>query len=108
MELEQWLEMEKILEYGKTKGLTEIQQKRSIQAINKVHPNFWHLLTHSLKVKDLLQIGSREWNKELLELLFPRKERDLIAEIRPGGGHNEDKYTWDHTRSDIYTVKSGY
>lgn len=81
---------------------------REVQAFKKVNPTLQNLLTPTLRVNDLLQIGGREWNMELLEALFPISERRLIEENMSGGIISEDKYNWGHTKSRLYIIKSGY
>ncbi|CAL9219188.1 unnamed protein product [Arabidopsis halleri] len=61
-----------------------------------------------MKVKDLLEINGREWNKDLLALMFSEEDQTSIKEIRPGGNLSRDGYNWDYSRSGHYSVKSGY
>lgn len=59
-------------------------------------------------MKDLLETNGREWNRDLLSLMFSAEDMKSIKEIRPGGNLTKNGYNWDYSRSGHYSVKSGY
>lgn len=81
---------------------------RPAHTTNKVNPCFHYLLSPALRGRDLLVNDGKEWNNELLDIMFLESERKLIEENRPGGITSEDRYTWDFTKFGLNTVKSGY
>ncbi|KAL1210712.1 putative mitochondrial protein [Cardamine amara subsp. amara] len=60
----------------------------------------------SLRVCDLIDVERRGWNLEMLHDLFVPEDIIRIKSIKPVIGV-EDFWSWDHTRSGEYTVKSG-
>lgn len=60
-----------------------------------------------LMVADLLTRETKEWNKALVEDLFPELSH-LIFSIRPSLNGSKDFYIWRKQQSGIYSVKSGY
>ncbi|KAL1216437.1 putative mitochondrial protein [Cardamine amara subsp. amara] len=59
----------------------------------------------NMSVSDLIDVQRRYWNVEVLQDLFPLEDIQRISRIRPVVG-KEDFWTWDHTKSGDYTVKS--
>ena len=59
-------------------------------------------------MKDLLEMNGRDWNKDLLTLMFSEEDQKSIEMIRPGGECIKDGFNWDYSRSGHYSVKSGY
>ena len=60
-----------------------------------------------LKVSQLIDPVSRNWNLYMLRDLFPWKDIQLIRDTRPMISR-EDSYCWSATNHGLYTVKSGY
>ena len=60
-----------------------------------------------LKVSQLIDPVSRNWNLNMLRDLFPWKDIQLIRDTRPMISR-EDSYCWSATNHGLYTVKSGY
>lgn len=52
--------------------------------------------------------SGREWNKDLITMMFSEEDKRDIEEIRPRGAFRKDVYTWDYPKSGQYSVKSGY
>lgn len=49
----------------------------------------------------------RGWNRDKLEDIFYPKNVALIMTLKPVVDQ-EDFWVWDHTKSWVYSVKSGY
>ncbi|KAL9302058.1 putative ribonuclease H domain, reverse transcriptase zinc-binding domain-containing protein [Arabidopsis thaliana] len=75
--------------------------KRS-QLLSQYAANSIHL------VKDLLLPDGRDWNWNLVSLLFPDNTQENILALRPGGKETRDRFTWEYSRTGHYSVKSGY
>lgn len=80
----------------------------SIPKTQFVSHHYQSLIASLSKVKDLIDESGREWKKDILEIVFPEEERRQIQELRPGGKGTRDNYSWDYTKTGVYTVKSGY
>ena len=63
--------------------------------------------SQDLLVADLLTRETKEWNKALVEKLFPELSH-LIFSIRPSLHGSKDAYIWTEQQSGTYSVKSGY
>ena len=61
----------------------------------------------TLKVSQLIDPVSKNWNLNMLRDLFPWKDAQLILNQRPMLS-KEDAYCWSGTNHGLYTVKSGY
>ncbi|XP_023633512.1 uncharacterized protein LOC111829070 [Capsella rubella] len=61
-----------------------------------------------LYVNDLLNRDTQEWKLELLNAIVDPSDIPLILGIRPSRTYLSDGYSWVHTKSGNYTVKSGY
>lgn len=61
----------------------------------------------TLTVADLMLPNRSDWNRELLQHLFPFEE-DRILLIKPSRTGAPDKRIWLKTKDGIYSVKSGY
>lgn len=64
-----------------------------IQATRRPMPQVTHLISSLVKVKHLLDPDGRNWNRELLELIFTENDINSIEEFRPGGVRTQDNYT---------------
>jgi len=60
-----------------------------------------------LKVSQLIDPVSRNWNLNMLRDLFPWKDIQLIRKQRPMVSR-KDSFCWFGTNHGLYTVKSGY
>ncbi|KAL1209528.1 putative mitochondrial protein [Cardamine amara subsp. amara] len=60
----------------------------------------------NLKVSDLIDLSQRGWNVELLHDLFVPEEIVRIQAIKPVIA-KDGFWSWDHTKSGEYSVKSG-
>lgn len=61
----------------------------------------------ALVVADLLNRDDASWNKEKVDLLFPEIAH-IIYQIKPSRQQAEDSFLWQKTKSEEYSVKSGY
>ena len=61
-----------------------------------------------LCVHHLIVHESKCWNEPLLRDLLAEEEVQRILAIQPSRMGRRDGYTWKHTRSGSYTVRSGY
>ena len=61
-----------------------------------------------LLVSHLIDENSKQWSTDILESLIDPGDIPLIRSIRPSSVGKEDDYCWIHTKSGLYTVKSGY
>lgn len=60
-----------------------------------------------LVVSDLILRGSGTWNRTRIEETFPSVAH-LIYQIHPSTLNAEDIFCWHSTKSEVYSVKSGY
>lgn len=65
------------------------------------------LIDITLKVSQLIDPVSRNWNLNMLRDLFPWKDIHIILKPRPLASR-EDSFCWALTVNGLYTVKSGY
>nr|VDC97109.1 unnamed protein product [Brassica oleracea] len=86
----------------------ECKPARGVQKTNLSLGQNEGLVSSDMKVAELLIEGTREWNRLLLERLFPQDEVEQIEKIRPGGTLSDDVYGWEYTKTGLYNVKSGY
>ena len=57
-------------------------------------------------VKDLIRQG--KWDKDLLSKIFDKEEAQKIANIPINIYQRKDRIMWNHSKFEVYTVKSGY
>ena len=60
-----------------------------------------------LKVSQLIDPTSRNWNLNMLRDLFPWKDVEIILKQRPLF-FKEDSFCWLHSHNGLYSVKTGY
>ncbi|XP_013650802.1 uncharacterized mitochondrial protein AtMg00310-like [Brassica napus] len=65
-----------------------------------MHPN--------MRVSDLIDQGSKDWDVGLLENYVHPKDIPFIRSLAISSTHRRDTFCWNFTRNDQYTVKSGY
>ncbi|KAF3503221.1 hypothetical protein F2Q69_00045681 [Brassica cretica] len=58
-----------------------------------------------LKVADLFQAGTKEWNKELIQQLLPNEAPSIFC-IKPSTTGAKDTYSWTMTSNGDYSTKS--
>lgn len=61
-----------------------------------------------MTVADLMSVPGREWNRELIQNIFPKSFKDQILSTHIQGRYGEDSSSWEFTKTGHYTVKSGY
>ncbi|CAN1800986.1 Putative ribonuclease H protein At1g65750 [Linum perenne] len=61
-----------------------------------------------LKVGDLWIPGTREWDEELLESLFPAEEAEAIMSTVTAESSRKDEIIWHYEKKGRYSVKSAY
>ncbi|XP_013662913.2 uncharacterized protein LOC106367640 [Brassica napus] len=71
-------------------------------------PQYRQIVTPSMTVVDLMNVPGKEWNRELIESIFPENIKEQILATNIQGSHGEDTYYWEYTKTGHYTVKSGY
>lgn len=62
----------------------------------------------NLKVSELINIGTMEWNKEEVKSLFSIHDFNVITNIPLSSRIPDDKIIWAHTKNGQYTIRSGY
>lgn len=62
----------------------------------------------NLFVNQHIDQSSKQWRVEILEALIDPGDIPLIQSMRPSHSFRDDGYCWSHTKSSLYTVKSGY
>ncbi|XP_013624943.1 PREDICTED: uncharacterized protein LOC106331160 [Brassica oleracea var. oleracea] len=65
-----------------------------------LHPN--------LRVSDLINGETREWDDGLLEMYVNPDDITFIKSLAISSTHHRDSFCWNYTRNGQYTVKSGY
>ncbi|XP_048594891.1 uncharacterized protein LOC106358645 [Brassica napus] len=65
-----------------------------------IHPN--------MRVSDLIDQVSKEWNIGLLENYVIPEDIPLIRSLAISSTHRRDTFCWNYTKNGQYTVKSGY
>lgn len=65
------------------------------------------LQDQDLMVADLLSRETKEWNKALVERLFPTLTEHILS-LRPSTTGTSDTFIWTQQKSGIYSAKSGY
>ncbi|KAK6122177.1 hypothetical protein DH2020_044081 [Rehmannia glutinosa] len=63
---------------------------------------------NSLKVRDLIDVSSNEWNVELVRRNFDTEDANLILGIPLPRCDRDDQLVWHFTRNGKYSVKTGY
>lgn len=59
-------------------------------------------------VNDLMQIGKREWDVDIIEDLFNSRDKSLIYSIPLGDYVSKDDWYWWWEKEGSFTVKSAY
>lgn len=57
---------------------------------------------------ELIDRSSKSWNMEVLISLFAPEDVSLICSMRISRSFKVDSFCWVHTKSGIYSVKTGY
>lgn len=65
-------------------------------------------ISSDMRVSDMMTSPWTEWNEEMIVRLFPRDITNKIISTNPQGARAEDTYSSEFTKTDHYTVKSGY
>ena len=71
-------------------------------------PSFKPGADRSLKVCQLFDADTRQWNRPLIQSLFHASTRDDILRIKLGDARTRDKLHWIETKSRTFSVKSAY
>ena len=71
-------------------------------------PSFKPEADRSLKVCQLFDADTRQWNRPLIQSLFHASTRDDILRIKLGDARTWDKLHWIETKSPTFSVKSAY
>lgn len=86
-------------------------QRKPARGIQQTKPSLGssgRTLSIDMTVAELMINGTTEWNKDLLQEVFPAEEVRLIENIKPGGKESADNYCWKYTKTGLYSVKSEY
>lgn len=62
----------------------------------------------NLFVNQLIDQSSKQWRVEVVKALMDPKDVQLMQSLRPSHNFRDGGYCWIHTKSGMYTVKSGY
>lgn len=62
----------------------------------------------SLRVSDLINPTTKEWNPELLQELVDPNDIPLIRSLKLMCSPRAIGYCWNHTTTGVYSVKTGY
>ena len=71
-------------------------------------PSFKPGADRSLKVCQLFDANTRQWNRPLIQSLFHASTRDDILRIKLGDAQTWDKLHWIETKSRTFSVKFAY
>ncbi|XP_024015975.1 uncharacterized protein LOC112089224 [Eutrema salsugineum] len=59
-------------------------------------------------VYSFIRQDTKQWDEPLLREFFQPEDVSLILGLRPSRNRTLDGFAWNHTKSGIYTLKSGY
>ena len=62
----------------------------------------------NMLVFELIDRNSKSWNTDLLKTIFAPEDIPLITSLRISRSFRVDSFCWVHTKSGIYSVKTGY
>ena len=62
----------------------------------------------NLKVADLIDQQTRQWNRPLLQATFQQSTMDDILRIKLGEEQDQDKLRWKETKNGCFSVKTAY
>lgn len=62
----------------------------------------------TMKVQELMILGCREWDVELISDMFLEKNIKVILSIPLREDLSPDVWVWNHSKNCIYSIKSGY
>ncbi|XP_042983260.1 uncharacterized protein LOC122312663 [Carya illinoinensis] len=65
-------------------------------------------LPATAKVADLIDVGSKKWNKELVDEVFTEAEAAVVHKIPISSTGSSDKLIWLGTKDGAFLVKSAY
>ena len=71
-------------------------------------PRFRPGVDINLKVADLIDHRSQQWNRPLLHTTFLQSTVDNILRIKLSEEHDRDKLLWKETKSGCFSVKIAY
>ncbi|XP_013594673.1 PREDICTED: uncharacterized protein LOC106302786 [Brassica oleracea var. oleracea] len=66
------------------------------------------VMNPNMRVSDLINQESKDWDVSLLEKYVNRDDIPLIRSLAISSAHRRDTFCWSYTRNGQYTVKSGY
>ena len=61
-----------------------------------------------LLVQSFIRNDTKEWDIQLLRDFFHSDDIPLILGLKPSRSRAPDGYVWNHTKSGVYSVKTGY
>ena len=61
-----------------------------------------------LLVQSFIRNDTEEWDTQLLRDFFHPDDIPLILGLKPSRSRAPDGYVWNHTKSGVYSVKTGY
>ena len=59
-------------------------------------------------VQSFIWNDTKEWDKQLLQDFFHPDYTPLILGLKPSRSRSPDGYVWNHTKSRVHSVKTGY
>ncbi|KAK4407773.1 hypothetical protein Sango_0358300 [Sesamum angolense] len=75
-------------------------------AFGLITPPLGHM--SEMKVSDLIDPQTQDWNAQLIRSIFWPVDNDLILGIPLGHLGLEDQIVWHHTKNGIFSVRSAY
>ena len=61
-----------------------------------------------LLVQSFIRNDTKEWDTQFLRGFFHPDDIPLILGLKPSCSRAPDGYVWNHTKSGVYSVKTGY
>ena len=71
-------------------------------------PQFRPGIDTNLKVADLIDQQTRQWNRSLLQATFQQSTMNDILRIKIGEEQDQDKLRWKETKNGCFSVKTAY
>ena len=66
------------------------------------------VMNPNMRVSDLINHASKDWDASQLENYVNIEDVPLIRSLAISSTHRRDTFCWNYTRNGQYTVKSGY
>ena len=80
-----------------------IPKPRAQDALSPVN-----VLTKDAKVNELMDVHTNWWNIPLVKEAFNEEKASMICNLGVNPQQGRDRLAWEHTKNEVYTVKSAY